>query len=191
MFRWILLSSLAVMSCASSSVPPRSNQDVVWDFRTTGTTDWRPLNDGVMGGRSTGTVAYGDSTMVWQGATSLENNGGFASLRAPWGHLNLSQAREVVLTCRGTGGPFKLTMETSERWWMPYAYASFSPTEEWGEVVLDVSDFGWSQAQMGDLRSVTPAKEWSDILRVGLMKYDGTAQPFELEVQSLRIRQGR
>jgi hypothetical protein len=82
-------------------------------------------------------------------------------------------------------------METSERWWMPYAYASFSPTEEWGEVVLDVSDFGWSQAQMGDLRSVTPAKEWSDILRVGLMKYDGTAQPFELEVQSLRIRQGR
>ena len=146
MFRWILLSSLAAMSCASSSVPPRSKQDVVWDFHTTGTTDWRPLNDGVMGGQSTGTVIYGDSTMVWQGATSLENNGGFASLRAPWGHLNLSQAREVVLTCRGTGGPFKLTMETSERWWMPYAYASFSPSEEWGEVVLDVSDFGWSQA---------------------------------------------
>ena len=179
------------MSCASSSVPSRSNQDVVWDFRTTGTTDWRPLNDGVMGGRSTGTVAYGDSAMLWQGATSLENNGGFASLRAPWGHLNLTQAREVVLTCRGTGGPFKLTMETSERWWMPYAYASFSPSEEWDEVVLDVSDFGWSQAQMGDLRSVTPSKEWSDILRVGLMKYDGTAQPFELEVQSLRIRQSR
>lgn len=191
MFRWILLSSLAVMSCASSSVPPRSKQDVVWDFHTTGTTDWRPLNDGVMGGQSTGTVIYGDSTMVWQGATSLENNGGFASLRAPWGHLNLSQAREVVLTCRGTGGPFKLTMETSERWWMPYAYASFSPSEEWGEVVLDVSDFGWSQAQMGDLRSVTPSKEWSDILRVGLMKYDGTAQPFELEIKSLRIHQGR
>jgi len=191
MFRWILLLSLAVMSCASSSVPPRSNQDVVWDFRTTGTRDWRPLNDGVMGGRSTGNVAYGDSAMLWQGATSLDNNGGFASLRAPWGHLNLSQAREVVLTCRGTGGPFKLTMETSERWWMPYAFASFSPSEEWGEVVLDVSDFGWSQAQMGDLRSVTPSKEWSDILRVGLMKYDGTAQPFELEVQSLRIRQSR
>ena len=133
MFRWILLSSLAVMSCASSSVPPRSNQDVVWDFRPTGTTDWRPLNDGVMGGRSTGNVAYGDSAMVWRGATSLENNGGFASLRAPWGHLNLSQARDVVLTCRGTGGPFKLTMETSERWWMPYAYASFSPSEDWGE----------------------------------------------------------
>ena len=191
MFRWILLSSLAVMSCASSSVPPRSNQDVVWDFCTSGATDWRPLNDGVMGGRSTGTAAYGDSAMLWQGATSLENNGGFASLRAPWGHLNLSQAREVVLTCRGAGGPFKLTMETSERWWMPYAYASFSPSEKWGEVVLDVSDFGWSQAQMGDLRSVNPSKEWSDILRVGLMKYDGTAQPFELEVQSLRIRQSR
>ena len=65
MFRWILLSSLAVMSCASSSVPPRSKQDVVWDFHTTGTTDWRPLNDGVMGGQSTGTVIYGDSTVSY------------------------------------------------------------------------------------------------------------------------------
>ena len=125
--------------------------------------------------------------MLWQGATSLENNGGFASLRAPWGHLNLSQAQEVVLTCRGKGGPFKLTMETSERWWMPYACASFSPSEEWGEVVLDVSEFGWSQAQMGDLKAVTPNRELGDVLRMGLMKYDGTAQSFDLEVASIQF----
>ena len=80
-----------------------------------------------------------------------------------------------------------MTLETSERWWMPYAYASFSPSEDWQEVVLEVADFSWSQAQMGDLKSVSPARELSDVLRMGLMKYDGTAQPFELELASIRF----
>ena len=84
-----------------------------------------------------------------------------------------------------------MTLETSERWWMPYAYASFSPSEDWQEVVLEVNDFSWSQAQMGDLKSVSPALELSDVLRIGLMKYDGTAQPFDLEVASIRFLEER
>ena len=40
---------------------------------------------------------------------------------------------------------------------------------------------------MGDLKSVAPERELSDVLRMGLMKYDGTAQPFELEVASIRF----
>ena len=184
-------SLLCCMSCAQSNSPasPATTQTV--RFRADMANPWRPLNDGVMGGLSEGDVVMHDTAMSWKGQTRLENNGGFASVRAPWSHTDLRAMEKVVIRCRGNGGPFKLTLETSERWWMPYAYASFSPSKEWQDVTLTAKDFSWSQAQMGDLRSVTPSKEWSDILRVGLMKYDGTAQPFELEVQSLRIRQGR
>ena len=94
---------------------------------------------------------------------------------------------EVVIRCRGNGGPFKLTLETSERWWMPYAYASFSPSEEWQEVTLNAKDFAWSQAQMADLKTVRPSRELGDVLRMGLMKYDGTAQTFDLEVASIQF----
>ena len=192
MLFWAASASLLFcMSCAQSNSPASPTTTQTIRFSADMANPWRPLNDGVMGGLSEGDVVMHDTAMSWKGQTRLENNGGFASVRASWSHTDLRAMDKVVIRCRGNGGPFKLTLETSERWWMPYAYASFSPSEEWGEVVLDVSDFGWSQAQMGDLRSVTPSKEWSDILRVGLMKYDGTAQPFELEVQSLRIRQGR
>lgn len=149
------------------------------------TEPWRPLNDGVMGGLSEGEVEMQDSSITWQGQTRLENNGGFASLRSPWGQRDLSSLDHIVLTCRGTGGPFKLTMETSQRWWMPYAYASFEPSTEWQEVVIEASDLKWSQAQMGDLTSVRPSRDLGQVLRLGLMKYDGTAQPFILEVQSI------
>lgn len=164
-------------------------QDVL--FHNDMASRWSTLNDGVMGGLSEGQTTFTDSTMLWTGQTRLENNGGFASVRSPWSHINLQSMKGVAIRCKGKGGPFKLTLETSERWWMPYAYASFSPTDEWQDVVLEVKDFSWSQAQMGDLKSVSPARELSDVLRVGFMKYDGTAQPFELEVASIRFLEER
>ena len=75
---------------------------------------------------------------------------------------------------------------------MPYAYASFEPTSEWEEVVIPASDLKWSQAQMGDLTFVRPSRDLEQVLRLGLMKYDGTAKAFNLEVASIAFlpRQG-
>ena len=148
---------------------------------------WQPLNDGVMGGLSEGSVVMSDSVMRWTGKTRLENNGGFASVRSAWGTLDLRFLKRVVIRCRGVGGPLKLTLETSTRWWMPYAYASFTPSNTWQDVELGLQDFSWSQAQMGDLKAVQPALELGEVLRIGLMKYDGTAQPFDLEVASIHF----
>ena len=129
-----------------------------------------------------------DTSMSWKGQTRLENNGGFASIRAPWSRTDLRAMDKVVIRCRGNGGPFKLTLETSERWWMPYARTRPSALpREWQEVTLKAKDFSWSQAQMGDLKTVTPSRELGDVLRMGLMKYDGTAQTFDLEVASIQF----
>ena len=181
---WMLL---AIMSCAKSTPPASHNSEEWVRFGSDMKEPWRTLNDGVMGGLSEGKVEMHDSSITWRGETRLENNGGFASLRSTWRSRNLSGLNRIVLKCRGSGGSFKLTMETSEQWWMPYAYASFAPSEEWQEVVIPATELKWSQAQMGDLKSVSPARELSDVLRIGLMKYDGTAQPFELEVASIRF----
>jgi len=183
---------LAAMSCAKST-PPASHASEEWVHFTPDMKEpWRPLNDGVMGGLSEGEVEMHDSSITWRGQTRIENNGGFASLRSTWGARDLSDLDQIVVKCRGTGGPFKLTMETSERWWMPYAYASFEPTSEWEEVVIPASDLKWSQAQMGDLTFVRPSRDLEQVLRLGLMKYDGTAKAFNLEVASIAFlpRQG-
>jgi len=42
-------------------------------------------------------------------------------------------------------------------------------------------------ARMGDLKQVS-GSELGSVLRVGLMKYDGTAQSFELEVRSISFQ---
>ena len=148
---------------------------------------WRPLNDGVMGGLSEGDVVMHDTAMSWKGQTRLENNGGFASRSCalePHRFAGDGKGGDPMSRQRGA---VQMTLETSERWWMPYAYASFNPSKEWQDVTLTAKDFSVSQAQMGDLKAVKPNRELGDVLRMGLMKYDGTAQSFDTEVASIPI----
>tara|TARA_B100000963_G_scaffold337834_1_gene334158 strand:- start:13 stop:630 length:618 start_codon:yes stop_codon:yes gene_type:complete len=186
----VVITSMLVMSCAQSSSPTMSTETQTIVFGAAMGEPWRTLNDGVMGGLSEGEIVWSDTALQWFGQTRLENNGGFASLRGPWEQRDLRAMDQVVIRCRGNGGPFKLTLETSQRWWMPYAYTSFNPSLEWQDLVLEAKDFSWSQAQMGDLKTVTPESELGEVLRMGLMKYDGTAQPFELEVASIQFLPG-
>ena len=181
-----LFATLLCTSCSRVSAPPANASTLDISFSTDMERPWVPLNDGVMGGMSEGAVTWQDSSFRWKGQTRLENNGGFASLRSPWGDQDLRGFQRLEVTCRGTGGPFKVTLETSQRWWMPYAYATLDVSEEWQTIEVDAKDFQWSQAQMGDLRTVDPQSEFQNILRMGWMKYDGTAQAFDLEVGQMR-----
>lgn len=154
------------------------------DFVLPADQTWRALNDNVMGGISDGRITWTETGMRWTGATRLENNGGFSSVRSPWGQYNFEALDAVVIRCRGNGGQFKFTLECSQRWYIPYAFAPFTPGPDWTDIRLPLSDFKWSQAFTGDTRIDASL---SNVLRMGLLKYDGQAQPFELDVASIRF----
>ena len=46
--------------------------------------DWRVINDGVMGGLSQGRALLTEESILFEGEISLENNGGFSSLKSPF-----------------------------------------------------------------------------------------------------------
>ena len=54
-------------------------------------------------------------------------------------------------------------------------------------MVIPFEQITWNQPMAGDLPSVGIDKALADVLRLGFMKYDGTAQTFELEVAELRF----
>ena len=179
-----LVSALMIGTVCSTPSAESKFLPLVIDFTTDAS--WRPLNDGVMGGLSEGRVTW-DEGMHWVGQTRLENNGGFSSVRAAWGEYNLDGLSSITIRCKGEGGPFKLTMEMSQRWWMPYAYGSFEPTADWQDITIDAKDLTWSQAFTGDMETLPLKQALGSVIRVGFMKYDGTAQAFDLEVASIRF----
>ena len=186
--RSLLGAALITGACSTPSDAP--TEPLTLDFGKGEATGWRALNDGVMGGRSIGVVDYGRNTMTWEGTVSLENNGGFSSVRSPWGLRDLSGFGSMTFRCRTTTGAadtFTLTMETHEQWWMPYWKANFSVDPEWSEVTLDFADLKKSSAMTGDLPKLWSWGALDDILRIGMMKYDGTAGDFGLEVDGIRF----
>lgn len=180
----LLVSALMISTACSTPSAKSKSLPLVIDFTTD--TSWRPINDGVMGGLSEGRITW-DECMHWVGQTRLENNGGFSSVRAAWGEYNLDGLNSITIRCKGEGGPFKLTMEMSQRWWMPYAYASFKPTADWQDINIDARDLTWSQAFTGDMETLPLKQALGRVIRLGFMKYDGTAQAFDLEVASIRF----
>jgi NADH dehydrogenase [ubiquinone] 1 alpha subcomplex assembly factor 1 len=65
---------------------------------------WQAVNDGVMGGVSDGRFRItDDKTLEFFGTLSLENNGGFASVRTKPGELGLSDGDELVVRVKGDG----------------------------------------------------------------------------------------
>jgi NADH dehydrogenase [ubiquinone] 1 alpha subcomplex assembly factor 1 len=79
---------------------------VVFDFAgAVAGEDWQAVNDGVMGGVSEGTFQITDrNTLAFVGTLSLENNGGFASVRTRPKTLGLRPGDALRCGSGATGG---------------------------------------------------------------------------------------
>ncbi|WP_302142469.1 CIA30 family protein [Halomonas alkalicola] len=152
------------------------------DFQNPGEADhWRAINDNVMGGVSRGGLAVEDGIGVFRGETSLENNGGFASVRRDPEAFDLSDAPGLALHVRGDGRTYQLRLYTGQ---LPEgaAYrASFQPPAgEWQRIAFSWHDF--EAVFRGRLLEGMPPLDPAGIDQVGLMIVDRQAGPFRLEV---------
>jgi len=156
------------------------------NFNTNEVNDWRVVNDGVMGGLSKGVLTYNDSTVVFRGALSLANNGGFASFQSPLGDYDLSEYKTVSIRHRGSGGTFGFRLKTSEPFYLPYYKVQFTPREEWQVSTFELKDFDEWRLSDKTGNKITKT-DLSGIIRMGIIKSDKKEGPFVLEVDQIRF----
>lgn len=149
--------------------------------------DWRAINDGVMGGRSTGQLSVTDSSLLFSGELSFENNGGFVSFRAPFGKYDLSSFREIHLRYRSSGLGLALMLETSDIFFLPHFRLPLEKTDgEWKEVVLDMAEVTEYRLDKPSSRDVQ-MDEMAKLIRVGFISQEKKAVPFAFELDYLRF----
>jgi hypothetical protein len=111
---------------------------------------WELIRDGVMGGRSTGTmrreVVAGRPAVHLTGEVSLENNGGFVQialdLRPDGAAVDASAWRGIALDVVGNDETYNLHLRTKDvvRPWQSYR-ASFEAPPAWTTVRLPFAAF--------------------------------------------------
>ncbi|MFK7749650.1 MAG: CIA30 family protein [Kordia sp.] len=73
---------------------------------------WYVVNDGVMGGLSQSTFTLNeDGFGIFKGMVSLENNGGFSSVRYEIGHTAISEKTILVIRLKGDGKTYKIRIK--------------------------------------------------------------------------------
>jgi hypothetical protein len=149
--------------------------------------DWVIINDGVMGGKSESSVSLNPDKIVFSGVISLENNGGFASLRSPVENHDLSNYSKAKIKFRSYGRTFSLMLESSLIFYEPvFKYDIQSKNEEWAEIEIDLSDFKEYRLSQFTGNNAHPGA-LEDILRIGIILFDKKDGPFKLEIEYLEF----
>lgn len=161
----------------------------LFDFQTTtNQAGWQVVNDDVMGGVSRSTFTVTNGAAVFRGEVSLENNGGFASVRSQPARHDLSGCQTIVLRVRGDGRRYKFTVRTETGWDAPLYQVSF-PTKRgvWEEQRLAMKDF--VPTFRGRVLTGAPPLDPAKVVSVGLLIADQQAGPFEVEIAFIRAEQ--
>ena len=184
-----MLVPVAMNAADSQSHPANWRGQPVTEFEALENSafGWTIVNDGVMGGLSQGKLDFtGAGTMKFSGNLSLENNGGFSSLRSQDVELDLSDDLGLLMLVKGDGRTYQARLSTDEKYRgseMSFS-AEFKTTKgKWQQVKIPFSDFkgGWRGRELPD-RVFDPAK----IQRVGILLGDKKPGPFELEIDWIR-----
>lgn len=173
--------SLLLMATAAMQDTGGSKVQVLFTFDAAESSTWSAVNDGVMGGLSEGGPDIRDGVLHFSGNLSLENNGGFSSIRRPI-DLDLSARDGIRLRVRGDGRSYQLRLQTDSRYYQrPVAYSATFPTDdgEWLEVDVPFGRFeaGFRGRKLDGYR-LDPGK----IELIGILLGDKKPGPFHLEV---------
>ena len=159
-----------------------ASERTLFDFSTvTNAIAWQIVNDDVMGGVSSSRFSVTNGVAVFRGELSLENYGGFASVRSLPARLDLADGDAFVIRVRGDGRRYRFTARTDRTFDSPIYQASF-PTKpgEWTELRLPMKNF--VPTFRGRVLSGEPLLDPAKVTSVGFLISDKQAGPFQLEV---------
>ncbi|MEO8268543.1 MAG: CIA30 family protein [Aureliella sp.] len=163
--------------------------EVLFDFTgVDAAKEWQTVNDGVMGGVSEGKFKITDNnTLEFFGKLSLENNGGFASVRTKGKKLGLENGDTLVVKVRGDGREYEMNLYVPTIQ-IAYSYRAVFQTkkDEWIEIKLpldkfDATSFGQVVKNAGQVNPAT-------VNGIGFILSDKKAGPFKMEIQWVKVK---
>lgn len=155
----------------------------IYNFNTESKkTDWYILDDVVMGGKSNGSFSINNlGHGVFKGRVSLENNGGFSSVRHQLATKNAAGFTHFRLKIKGDGNPyqFRVKLDKNDR----YSYAAtFKTTSNWETIDIAFSDM---PAVFRGRNLNMPNFSGEGISEIGFLIGNKKPQDFQLEIDSI------
>jgi len=146
---------------------------------------WVAANDNVMGGVSTGLVSLTeDSCLLFSGSLSLENNGGFASIRTRPKDFVLGGYQGIRIRVKGDGRVYQFRIHVDDYFDAVAFKRDFQTTDDiWVEIDLPFASF--VPTYRGRILENEKPLVAARIRQVGFLIADKSAGPFNLIVDKI------
>ena len=146
---------------------------------------WATINDGVMGGVSRSRFLVDEEGCArFEGVVSLENQGGFASVRHVLRELIPTNSLQIRLRVLGDGHVYKLTLRTDSAFDGVSYQADFLPaSHQWMEIDLGLDQF--APMFRGRPASAPALTSLGQVRQIGLMVANRQAGAFCLKLRSI------
>ena len=147
---------------------------------------WYVVNDSVMGGMSNSQVVQTQDSLVFTGNVSLENNGGFASIRTEL-NTQSQNTKGITLRVKGDGQTYQLRLRTTDYLdGAAYTHSFKTVKNEWVNINFIPSDF--TLTFRGRVLDQQPTIDFNDIKQLGFMIAGKQEGKFKLEVSKIQFR---
>ncbi|TMO54741.1 CIA30 family protein [Pseudoalteromonas phenolica] len=145
--------------------------------------DWFVVNDTVMGGLSESRLVVGTHSVEFKGDVSLRNNGGFASVRAPF-NLENKNAEQLSVVVKGDGKQYQLRLRVDQYLDGPaFVYKFQTSVNKTQTLVVTEDDF--TLMYRGRTFYADYQLNFDDVRSLGFMISEKQAGKFSLEVQAI------
>lgn len=143
---------------------------------------WWTVNDNVMGGLSQSAFSITpEGTGLFRGTLSLENNGGFTSVRRAANGADFAEANALSLRVKGDGRRYQLRLKMNNSDRAPSYRAEFDTRAgEWLTVSLPIDSF--EPVFRGRVLKEAPDLVTTEIQQIGFLLSESQSGPFELEI---------
>ncbi|MBH0080291.1 CIA30 family protein [Pseudoalteromonas sp. NZS11] len=168
------LSSLFVFNLLVVSAQANANQR------------WYVVNDSVMGGLSNSQVTQTQENLLFTGNVSLDNNGGFASIRTEL-NTQSQNTKAIALRVKGDGQTYQLRLRTTNYLdGAAYTHSFKTVKNEWVDINFAPSDF--TLTYRGRVLEQQPIIDFDDIKQLGFMIAGKQEGRFKLEVGKIEFK---
>lgn len=184
--RWLIGSLFGCFLLYALTVIPQTAA-MFFDFgQEKSGASWRAVNDGVMGGLSKGQLHFNDTTAHFTGILSLENNGGFASMRSPKDDFDFSESQGFLLRVKTDGRTYTLSLNDTYYFNGVYYEQTFTtPPDTWMEIQFPIAQF--TGTYFGNRTDQLPPFDPSQVKELGIVLKDKQKGPFSIEIDWLKV----
>lgn len=162
------------------------NNTVLFDFsENSNFSNWLVVNDDVMGGRSQATFEITSlGSALFKGKVSLENNGGFSSIRYNMEAVQTKNLKMLAVRLKGDGKDYQLRIREKQSDYFSYI-ATFATSGEWETIEVPLSEM---YPSFRGRKLDRPNFNGSSVVELTFLISNKKAESFAIEIQKAFLK---